>query len=323
MVLLSVGAVYAHNSYTGYSGSPGRGTCAGQCHGGGGGTVTVTGFPSAYTPGQSYAITVQRTSGSSIGNFNGSCRVGTGSTNAGTISGGTGTSTYNVSGETNGVHLSSNNQNSAIFNWLAPAAGTGTVRLYVAAHQGNYSGANTVITVIATEASGLPGVASNPSPADGANGVLLDIILSWTAGANTTSHDVYFGHVNPPPLIGNQTASSYDPQGDLEDSTVYYWKIDEHNAAGMTPGPLWHFTTANLPSPPEHLTIHRFGPDVCLRWSPVAGITQYHVYRDTVSNVQTIPANLIASTSDDMYIDANAVNALSPNQFYIVTAVGP
>ena len=125
----------------------------------GGGTVTVTGFPAQYSPGQSYLITIQRASGSSIANFNGSCRIGTGSENGGTISAGTGTATYNTSGETNGIHLSPNNQDSATFNWAAPASGTGTVSLYVAAHQGTASGANTVIVQVSDESASVPGPA--------------------------------------------------------------------------------------------------------------------------------------------------------------------
>lgn len=321
--LLISGVALAHNSYTGYSGAPTRGTCAGTCHGSGSGTVTISNFPSTYSPGQSYAVTIQRTSGSSIGNFNGSCRVGTGTANAGVLSAGTGTSTYNVSGETNGIHLSSNNQNSATFNWTAPVAGTGTVRLYIGAHQGNYSGANTVLVLVSTESSSLPGVASNPFPANNASNVALDVELTWTAGANTESHEVYFGASNPPPLIGNQAEASYDPPGDLAAGTTYYWHIDEHNAAGVTPGPLWQFATGIPPPAPEDLTIHRFGADVTLRWDAVAGVTLYKVYRDTTCTVQTIPANLLTSTSATTYTDTGVIGGQAARNFYTVTAIAP
>jgi len=128
--------VMARTTYTGYSGSPGRQTCANSCHGGNNGTVTISGFPELYTPGTPYTITIARSSGSSINSFNASCRVGTGTTNAGVLSAGTRTAVYNTSGETNGVKLSTYNQTSATFVWTAPATGTGTVRLYVGAYQG-------------------------------------------------------------------------------------------------------------------------------------------------------------------------------------------
>jgi hypothetical protein len=162
---LSVSFAFAHTGNTGYSGAPGsRGTCAGSCHGSGGGTVSVFGFPQSYTPGQQYLITVRKLSGSTISNFNASCRIGTGSTNAGTLAAGTNTSTYSATGESNGIHFTSANHDSGRFAWTAPAAGTGAVRLYVAAHQGVYGGANTVITMTAQEED-LPNDVRNSEPA--------------------------------------------------------------------------------------------------------------------------------------------------------------
>jgi hypothetical protein len=143
----------AHSTYTGYSGAPGSsGTCASSCHGTTGGTITATGFPTAYTPGANYVITVGHTGTASISNFNGSCRVGTTSTKAGTIVAGTGTTVYNVSTETNGVHFTTaGNQTSGTFTWTAPAKGTGTAKLYVAGIQTGSSGPNTAIVQTSTE----------------------------------------------------------------------------------------------------------------------------------------------------------------------------
>jgi hypothetical protein len=143
---------FAHTTYTGYSGAPGsKGYCASSCHGSAGGSITVSGFPSEYIPGQSYNITVSHTGGSPIKQFNGSCRIGVGSTNAGVIAAGTGTATYNTTGETNGVHLSSSDLDNGTFSWTAPAGGTGDVTLYIAGHQGSASGPNTEISLVATE----------------------------------------------------------------------------------------------------------------------------------------------------------------------------
>lgn len=144
---------FARTSYTGYSGAPGsRGQCAASCHGGAGGTIQVTGFPTAYYPGQQYTIIVSRSSGNSINQFNGSIRIGTGSENAGVITASTGTATYNVAGETNGIHLSTANQTSATFLWTAPVMGRGSVKLYLAGMQGtSISGANTNLTLTSSE----------------------------------------------------------------------------------------------------------------------------------------------------------------------------
>ncbi|MEO0181522.1 MAG: choice-of-anchor V domain-containing protein [candidate division WOR-3 bacterium] len=140
----------AHAGYKGYSGAPGSlGFCASSCHGSGTDVVTITGFPSVYTPNQQYEITI--TSTNPIKNFNGSCRIGTGSNNAGVITAGTNTQTYNVAVETNGVRFSANDQTYGTFYWTAPPPGTGEVRLYLAFHWGLADGPNLDTFLIATE----------------------------------------------------------------------------------------------------------------------------------------------------------------------------
>ncbi len=160
----------AHATYIGYSGAPGRGYCASTCHGSTGGTIQAAGFPAEYQPNQVYTVTISHSGGTTITQFNGSCRVGTGTTNAGLIGAGTSTVTYSTSGETNGIHLSSQALDSATFLWTAPPAGTGEVRLYIAGHQGAASGANTAFTLIASEAtSGVPVPAGTPAGPSMAN----------------------------------------------------------------------------------------------------------------------------------------------------------
>jgi hypothetical protein len=92
----------------------------------------------------------------------------------------------------------------------------------------------------------LPGRASNPSPADGAVSVELDVILSWTAGSNAVSHDVYFGIEDSLLLVSNQTATQFNP-GPLNRYTTYLWRIDEVNSEGTTTGELWTFRTFSPP----------------------------------------------------------------------------
>jgi hypothetical protein len=92
------------------------------------------------------------------------------------------------------------------------------------------------------------GQASGPVPYDGSIGVSINIDLSWTAGSNAISHDVYFGTSSPPILQGNQTAAIFDP-GTMFPSTTYYWRIDERNIWGRTIGVEWGFTTGAPPPP--------------------------------------------------------------------------
>ncbi|MGR8980705.1 MAG: PKD domain-containing protein [Gammaproteobacteria bacterium] len=93
-----------------------------------------------------------------------------------------------------------------------------------------------------------PGPAAAPSPDNNVTGVNVSTLLSWSAGADTEIHKVYFGSGNPPNYVGDQATATFDP-GPLSPDTTYYWRIDEANSVGVTPGPLWSFTTANNAGP--------------------------------------------------------------------------
>jgi murein DD-endopeptidase MepM/ murein hydrolase activator NlpD len=93
-----------------------------------------------------------------------------------------------------------------------------------------------------------PDIASLPQPENGSGGESISIQLNWTSGANTTSHDVYFGSSDPPAFIQNQDSNSFDP-GLLSPGITYYWRIDGVNAVGTTAGPLWTFSTSNITEP--------------------------------------------------------------------------
>lgn len=89
----------------------------------------------------------------------------------------------------------------------------------------------------------LPGIASSPSPATRARNVSNTPTLSWVAGSDAVSHNVYFGTVSgSPAFMGNQTGTTFAP-GTLANKVKYYWRIDEVNAAGTTTGTQWSFTT--------------------------------------------------------------------------------
>ncbi len=132
-----------------------------------------------------------------------------------------------------------------------------------------------------------PGQASSPTPANGATNVSLTQDISWTAGSGATSHDVYFGTVNPPPFIGNQAGTTYDT-GTMTASTTYYWRIDEKNAGGTTTGTVWSFTTvppapgaATSPNPADSATNVSLTQDIS--WTAGSGATSHDVYFGTVN----------------------------------------
>jgi hypothetical protein len=96
---------------------------------------------------------------------------------------------------------------------------------------------------------GLSGQAFNPSPADGAFNVDMDIKLSWSSGLNAVSHNVYFGQdINEMLPVSIQQTANEIQLGTLDDRAAYYWRVDEVDNTGMViTGNVWTFTTVPPP----------------------------------------------------------------------------
>ena len=96
----------------------------------------------------------------------------------------------------------------------------------------------------------VPVRAREPRPADGAMGVALDPVLSWRAGRETGTQDIYLSDnrravEDGTAPIGTVEASTLALNG-LDLATTYYWKVDEVNEArtvGLWEGPIWSFST--------------------------------------------------------------------------------
>ncbi|UCG55793.1 MAG: discoidin domain-containing protein [Phycisphaerales bacterium] len=95
----------------------------------------------------------------------------------------------------------------------------------------------------------IPVWASEPNPGDGATNVGPDIVLSWRAGREAATHDVYLSTsrrdvVNGTVAAINVAEAQYDA-GTLDLGETYYWKIVEANDAETPPswaGDVWDFT---------------------------------------------------------------------------------
>ncbi len=92
----------------------------------------------------------------------------------------------------------------------------------------------------------IPVQAREPQPADGATNVNTDAVLSWRAGREAGSHEVYFGtDAEALNLLGTVAQASIAP-GALDLATTYYWKVAEVNeveAITTWEGTLWSFAT--------------------------------------------------------------------------------
>lgn len=114
-----------------------------------------------------------------------------------------------------------------------------------------YNSALSAVEIWHLYREGLWPKASNPNPTDGATGIILNTVLSWSPGKDAASHDVYFGtnlnDVNnanalSPEYKGNFGVNSFDPCG-LDPTTTYYWRIDEVNGPDLWKGNVWSFET--------------------------------------------------------------------------------
>ena len=147
---------------------------------------------------------------------------------------------------------------------------------------------NTVLTGTADPA--VMAKAWHESPADGE--ILFDLspTLTWVAGEDATSHQVYLG-TDPDALAllaaePNQGALSVDFYAKLEGlvpGTTYYWRVDEMAAdTGVSAGEVWSFVTV----PPE--TSRTVSPadgsntdeitGVMLDWEPGVNAASFNVY---------------------------------------------
>jgi hypothetical protein len=94
--------------------------------------------------------------------------------------------------------------------------------------------------------------AVNPSPADGATGLSVDVPLSWLEAEFATGRELWFGKagamekIDPAP-----TGMNYSP-GPLEFNQTYEWRVDEVGPSGTVTGRTWSFTTGN------YLTVESF-----------------------------------------------------------------
>ena len=97
------------------------------------------------------------------------------------------------------------------------------------------------------------GYALNPSPFDGATGVPLDVVLSWTGGTGAVSHDVYFGsswddvNSGTGTFKSSQSSTTWDAGAneELDLSATYYWRIDEISERTLK-GDIWRFRAADF-----------------------------------------------------------------------------
>ena len=126
--------------------------------------------------------------------------------------------------------------------------------------------------------------AYNPSPADGATGV-VEPVLRWTKGDTSRYHNVYLGagpDLTEADLVAaRQQTTTYHHTRGFEPGVTYSWRIDEIASDGAVyPGDVWHFTTmpalAFDPAPADGSD--NVFPAPVLSWRAPPDAVRHHVY---------------------------------------------
>jgi len=137
-----------------------------------------------------------------------------------------------------------------------------------------------------------PKTAYNPYPADGAEFVDTDTTLNWTGGFGAKLHTVYIGDnfddVNNAADGPTQGPTTFIPDV-LESGKVYYWRVDEFDAANIYKGDVWSFTTPGAvgnPLPADGARDVKM--TATLSWTASANAASHEIYfgtdRDAVRN---------------------------------------
>jgi len=158
-----------------------------------------------------------------------------------------------------------------------------------------------------------PNLAWDPDPLFGGGLLATDDLLSWAAGDNAASHEVYLGtsfdDVNdantasdPNIYRGSQELADVNYPVSTVWGTTYYWRIDEVNDPNTWKGTVWNFPIipASVTNPrPTGTGVNPLLP--VLKWGPgpiVADVNGHYVYfssdfndvndRDPDPNVRTV-----------------------------------
>ena len=136
-----------------------------------------------------------------------------------------------------------------------------------------------------------PKTAHSPDPVDGAE-VLdpNDVKLSWAAGYGGKLHTVHIGndYDEVSKAVGGmmQDTTTYNT-GALEAERVYYWRVDEFDAAETHKGDVWTFTTPGAVGSPQPANGATDVPmATILSWTTADNAVSHQVYlgldKDTV-----------------------------------------
>ncbi len=134
-----------------------------------------------------------------------------------------------------------------------------------------------------------PKTAYNPDPADGAEDIGPDnVTLRWTPGFGAKLHTMYFGEtydeVNNAVGGAPMGVTLYNA-GKLEAEKVYYWRVDEFDAADTYKGDVWSFSTPGAVGNPQPAYLAAdVAMNAILSWTPADSAASHELYFGTDKN---------------------------------------
>jgi len=187
------------------------------------------------------------------------------------------------------------------------------------------------VTLLVLPAAVPASPASNPAPANGATGAVVNTSLSWKAGTNAVWHQVYFGAssnavahaaTNAAEFKGEFTGASFAP-GPLAPSGRFYWRVDERCGTSITAGPVWTFATTVSGTGTFPLTGNLGGGDTFVLSFPGRAGQTYRVERsDSLGAVSWVLVADVAAGTDGR-LQVPDTGGLPKQRFYRVRVLSP
>jgi hypothetical protein len=162
--------------------------------------------------------------------------------------------------------------------------------------------------------------AANPNPSDKSNDSSRHLVLQWSPGEKSISHDIYFGTdfndvnnadvTNLAAYMGNQDTNFWDTNNfdsnGFDFNSTYYWRIDEVTPACQTKGNVWTFTVdSGIAKNPQPGNVqNNTSPYALLNWTPATDAVSHNVYFGTDFN----EVNIAEITSSGVYM-GNQISA--------------
>jgi len=148
-----------------------------------------------------------------------------------------------------------------------------------------------------------PKTAYFPDPADDAEGVSVDVLLSWTPGFGAKLHTVYFSETfeEVDTAAGGQAQGTAEfTPGTLKMAKTYYWRVDEFDVVETHKGDVWSFITEGAVSNPDPV---KGAVDVTqtpiLTWAPGLGATHEIFFGTDASALEKKGGGNLGSESYD------------------------